>query len=92
MVQFFVVLFVAIPLAKLLFLIAWPSLLERTEANRATAILTKNFGQPYADPIVDAIGERLLENSSLKAQFAVLPGSQRNAVCLPNGKASLCLE
>ncbi|MDG1481360.1 MAG: M48 family metallopeptidase [Myxococcota bacterium] len=86
MAHLFVLIFVALPMLRLLLAIAWPGLLKRTEGRRAERMLATQFGEGREDPRVEAIGAKLLGSQKLQASFRVLAGPIKNAVALPNGR------
>jgi len=81
--------FVALPLAKLVLTVAWPGLLKRLEGRRTEAHLVSQFGAIQRDTRVSQVGQKLLAGSTLAARFGVLPGPIKNAVALPNGRILL---
>jgi Zn-dependent protease with chaperone function len=86
MIQLFILLFVAIPLLKLVAALAWPGLLRRREGQRAEDLLVRQFGEILDDPRMSTVGTRLLDTATMKASFGVLRGPIKNAVALPSGR------
>ncbi|MFT5682475.1 MAG: Zn-dependent protease with chaperone function [Myxococcota bacterium] len=86
MAQLFVLIFVALPMLRLLLAIAWPGLLKRTEGRRSQKMLTSQFGEGRQDARLDAMGARLVGDQKIQASFRVLSGPVKNAVALPNGR------
>lgn len=85
MIHIVVLMFVALPLLKLVLVVAWPGLLRRLEGQRASATLIAQFGAIEENERVKSIGTRLLSGTNLTARFGVLQSPIRNAVALPNG-------
>ena len=79
-------LLLVVPLARLLAVLIWPSLLQRTEGQRAERALVARFGEFIAEPRVARIGGALAAKAEVEATFCVLGGEVQNAVALPNGR------
>ncbi len=86
MAHLFVLLFIALPLLRLILAIAWPGLLKRVESRSVARMLHAQFGDGQDDPRLTAISARLLADSGLSAHVQLLAGPLRNAVALPDGR------
>ena len=86
MLHFFILLLVITPLFKLF--VAWssPGLLKDLEGKKGRRMLERHFGRAQRDPLVDAIGQKLVADTEHEVRFFVLDGPLINAVSLPHGE------
>ncbi|MEL6349714.1 MAG: M48 family metallopeptidase [Myxococcota bacterium] len=89
MAPILLLLFVALPLIRLIIGLAWPGLLKWIEGRRAESALVSRFGDVHDDPVVSEIGQKLTVSVGVRARFGVLRSPERSAVALPNGRVVL---